>query len=203
MGAVGIWGMHFIGNLAIKMGQGQPELQIRYSPGFTFGAFFTPIFVLSIAFYRFGTAKSVTHWGTLLGGTLTGLAVCAMHYISQLGLANYSTSYFKGYVVGSVIVAIITNTVVLSVFFYLRVTWTDTWLKRLFTASAMAASVSAMHWVATIGCAYRFTTVDIARAGSVISLSRQSTALVIVCMVHIPRAFMVEEADNTSRLAAA
>ena len=64
MGAVGIWSMHYIGNLAIEMGQGESELQIQYSTGFTVSSIFTPIIVLGLAFYYFGTSKSVTHWST-------------------------------------------------------------------------------------------------------------------------------------------
>lgn len=182
MGAVGIWSMHYIGNLAIEMGQGQSELQIQYSPAFTVASIFTPITVLCLAFYYFGTSKSVTHWSTFLGGTLTGFAVCAMHYLGQIGIANYTTSYSAGYVVGSAIIAIFASTVALGVFFYLTATWTDNIPKRVLIAALMAASVSGMHWVATIGCTYRFT-MDTASTGSMRARSRQVTAIVVICMV--------------------
>ena len=39
MGGVGIWCIPFIGNLAIEMDKGQPDLQIQYSAGFTVGSF--------------------------------------------------------------------------------------------------------------------------------------------------------------------
>ena len=183
MGAVGIWCMHYIGNLAIEMGQGQSKLQIQYSPGFTVISLFTPIIVLSVAFYYFGTSKSVTHWSTFLGGTLTGFAVCAMHYLGQIGIANYTTSYSVGYVIGSAIIAVFASTVALGVFFYLTATWTDNIFKRAMIAALMAASVSGMHWVATVGCTYRFTTVDTAGIGGLRAHSRQVTAIVVICMV--------------------
>ena len=175
--------MHYIGNLAIEMGQGQSELQIQYSPGFTVSSILTPIIVLCLAFYYFGTSKSVTHWSTFLGGTLTGFAVCAMHYLGQIGIANYTTSYSVGYVIGSAIIAIFASTVALGVFFYLTATWTDSIPKRVLIAALMAASVSGMHWVATLGCTYRFTMVDTAGIGSLVARSRQVTAIVVICMV--------------------
>ncbi|KAL2055356.1 hypothetical protein ABVK25_004164 [Lepraria finkii] len=39
MGGVGIWCIPFIGNLAIEMDKGQPDLQIQYSAGFNVGSF--------------------------------------------------------------------------------------------------------------------------------------------------------------------
>ncbi len=63
MGAVGIWCMHFIGNLAIVMHDGEPALQIQYSPGFTAGSFLLPIVGLAIAFYFYHTSESVSVLG--------------------------------------------------------------------------------------------------------------------------------------------
>lgn len=195
MGAVGIWSMHYIGNLAIEMGQGQSELRIQYSPGFTVISLFTPIIVLSAAFYYFGTSKSVTHWSTFLGGTLTGFAVCAMHYLGQIEIVNYTTSYSVGHVIGSVIIAVFASTVALGVFFYLTATWTDNIFKRVLIAALMAASVSGMHWVATVGCTYRFTTVDNAGVGGLRAHTRQVTAVVVICMVSGSRIGIWQDTD--------
>ena len=196
MGAVGIWSMHYIGNLAIEMGQGQPELRIQYSLGFTVISLFTPIIVLSAAFYYFGTSKSVTHWSTFLGGTLTGFAVCAMHYLGQIRIMNYTTSYSVGHVIGSVIVAVFASTVALGVFFYLTATWTDNIFKRVLIAALMAASVSGMHWVATVGCTYRFTTSNTAGIGAMRAHSRQGTATVVICMVSGPCIVLTQVTDH-------
>ena len=106
-----------------------------------------------------------------------------MHYLGQIGIANYTTSYSVGYVIGSVIIAIFASTVALGVFFYLTATWTDNIPKRILIAALMAASVSGMHWVATVGCTYRFTMVDTAGRGSLRARSRQVTAIVVICMV--------------------
>ena len=128
MGGVSIWCMHFIGNLAIEMDKGPPDLQIQYSTGFSVGSFLLPIFVLVIAFYFFGTSESVSMLGTTIGGVLTGVAVYGMHYMSQIGLANYATSYAIGCVFGSAVIAIFTNIVTIGIFFYMKATWTDSWL---------------------------------------------------------------------------
>lgn len=181
MGAVAIWSMHYIGNRAIVMAQGEPNLQIQYSPGFTAGSFFLPVCVVAIAFYFFSVSENVRIQGAMVGGLLVGSAVCGMHYLGQKGIANYTPSYSWRHVFGSAIIAVVANTVALGVFFYLRSTWTNSWWKRLSCASLLAVSVSGMHWVATVGTAYRMRTSMI---GKTTGLSREATVVVVICLVR-------------------
>ncbi|KAL9008849.1 MAG: hypothetical protein Q9173_006069 [Seirophora scorigena] len=153
MGAVAIWSMHFIGNRAIIMAQGERHLQIQYNAAFTAGSFFLPICVLGIAFYLLGFSEKVNITQVMLVGLLTGAAVCGVHYFGQGGISNYLVSYKWQYVLGSAFIAITAATLALGVFFYLKATWTDNWMKRALCASVLAVSVSGMHWVATaMGC---------------------------------------------------
>ncbi|CAD6580433.1 MAG: hypothetical protein ASARMPREDX12_009564 [Alectoria sarmentosa] len=179
MGAVAIWSMHYIGNRAIVMVQGEPNLQIQYNPGFTAGSFFLPVCVVGIAFYFFSITDNVSVLGTLVGGLLVGSAVCGMHYMGQKGIANYISSYSWKHVLGSAIVAVAANTIALGVFFYFKSTWTNNWWKRMSCASLLAVSVSGMHWVATVGTAYRMkvTTMEMTSG-----LSREATVVVVICL---------------------
>ena len=181
MGAVAIWSMHFIGNRAILMAKGEPYLQIRYNPGFTAGSFFLPVCVVAIAFYLFSVSEHVSILGTVVGGLLVGSAVCGMHYMGQKGIANYTPIYAWRRVLGSAIIAVVANTIALGVFFYFRSAWTNSWWKRLSCASLLAVSVSGMHWVATVGTAYRMRQ-DIMEKTS--GLSREATVVVVICLVR-------------------
>ncbi len=58
---------HFIGNRAIELGNGEPELQIAYSSRFTALSFFIPILVLLAAFVAIG-AKNRVSWWRVSGG---------------------------------------------------------------------------------------------------------------------------------------
>lgn len=180
MGAVAIWSMHFIGNRAIEMAQGQPSDQIQYSPGFTAGSFFLPIVVVGIAFYLFSTSEKVSVLWTLMGGLLTGFAVCGMHYLGQGGIANYTPFYLWTYVVGSAIIAVVATTVALGVFFYFNSMWTNSWWKRGLCASLLAVAVSGMHWTATVGTKYRFKPYI---GETMEGLSREATVVVVICLV--------------------
>ena len=180
MGAVAIWAMHFIGNRAITMLEGQHHIQIQYSAGYTAGSFFLPICVVCIAFYLLSLSEKVNIIRILVVGFLTGAAVCGMHYLGQGGIANYYVSYEWPYVLGSAFIAVTAATVALGVFFYLKHSWAHNWWKRGLCAALLAASVSGMHWVATVGTIYRHRSE--ARKGG--GLGRQDTVVIVLCLVR-------------------
>ncbi|KAL8933102.1 MAG: hypothetical protein Q9216_006523 [Gyalolechia sp. 2 TL-2023] len=177
MGAVAIWSMHYIGNRAIIMARGERELQIQYNAAYTAASFFLPIGVLSVAFYFLGRYESVKIVQIIVAGVLTGSAVCGMHYSGQGGISNYMVSYKWEYVFGSSVIAVSAATVALGVFFHFKATWTNNWWKRAICASILAASVSGMHWVATVGTTYRYR--RMARRGD--GLTRQATVVIVLC----------------------
>ncbi|KAI9928340.1 hypothetical protein MW887_002378 [Aspergillus wentii] len=178
MGGIGIWCMHFIGNRAVILGDGDPHIQIYYSMAFTGISFALPVCVLLIAFYAVGVEEKAGYIRILMGGILTGSAVCGMHYVGQLGIANYKCSYHVGSVVGSAIIAIFASTSALGIFFRWRATWTDVWWRRGICGCLLAVAVSGMHWTATAGTSYREHDETI-RHGT--PLSRSQT--VIICAV--------------------
>ncbi|KAJ5619996.1 hypothetical protein N7510_003980 [Penicillium lagena] len=155
MGGIGIWCMHFIGNRAVVLGDGSPEIQILYNVAFTGTSFVLPVVVLLIAFYAIGGEEKAGYIRILAGGLLTGSSVCGMHYVGQLGIANYKCSYRVANVVGSAIIAIFSSTTALGIFFRWRASWTDSWWRRGICAFLLAGAVSGMHWTAAAGTSYR------------------------------------------------
>ena len=151
--------MHYIGNRAISLLDGQESLQIQYSPGFTAGSFFLPICGVGMAFYFFSITERITPTSTIIGGLLMGSAVCGMHYMGQGGITNYELSYSWHYVLGSAIIAVAASTIALGVFFYFKSVWTNSWQKRGGCASLLALAVTGMHYCATRGTAYRLRSI--------------------------------------------
>ncbi|KAE8146401.1 hypothetical protein BDV25DRAFT_51582 [Aspergillus avenaceus] len=178
MGGVGIWCMHFIGNRAIVLGNGESSVQILYSMTFTGVSFVLPVVVLLAAFYAIGASEKAGYARIFTGGLLTGSSVCGMHYVGQLGIANYKCSYRSANVVGSAIIAIFASTTALGIFFRWRATWTDSWWRRGVCGCLLAAAVSGMHWTAAVGTSYREHDESVKRGGQ---LSRTQT--VIICSV--------------------
>ncbi|QIW96988.1 hypothetical protein AMS68_002506 [Peltaster fructicola] len=157
-GVMGIWCMHYIGNRAIVMDNGQDELQLVYAPGFTTLSIFLPIFGLTCAFAaaEYPTKSPMLHWLALTGtGVLGGLSIVGMHYIGNMGIYNYDLEYSSSYLAASILIAIGDCLGVLVLFY----TWRDKWIsalwKRVPCAVFLAGGVSAMHFTATVGCKYR------------------------------------------------
>ena len=189
--------MHFIGNRAITLGDGRSQAQIVYNSGFTAVSFFLPIGVLLGAFYLLGVTESNNQVYIAGSGILTGAAVCGMHYVGQLGIANYHCHYRAGNVVGSAIIAVLASLVALSVFFRFRAAWTNQWWKRLFCASILACAVSGMHWIATVGTSYTFKGLEYDYGSG---LSRSQTVIICAVLVSLPSAGFYPLADYLTGL---
>lgn len=81
MGGIAIWSMHFLGNRAIILHDGDPQYQLEYNPGFTALSFFLPILVLLLAYLLTGTNEKVSPLRVFSGGIFGGLAICGMHLL--------------------------------------------------------------------------------------------------------------------------
>ncbi|KAL2830772.1 hypothetical protein BDW59DRAFT_13954 [Aspergillus cavernicola] len=178
MGGIGIWCMHFIGNRAIVLGNGHNSVQVLYSMSFTGVSFVLPVVVLIMAFYAAGTSEKAGYIRILIGGVLTGGAVCGMHYIGQLGISNYKCTYQAANVAGSAVIAVFASTTALGIFFRSRISWTNRWWRRGICGCLLALAVSGMHWTAAVGTTYKEHDPSAHPAGQ---LSRTQT--VIICSV--------------------
>lgn len=172
--------MHFIGNRAIVLGDGDGSIQILYNVAFTGTSFVLPVAVLLFAFYAIGVEEKAGYIRILIGGLLTGSSVCGMHYVGQLGISNYRCSYHPANVVGSAIIAIFSSTAALGIFFRWRASWTDSWWRRGLCACLLAGAVSGMHWTAAAGTIYRDHDQNISNGQQ---LSRSQ--VVIICAVLV------------------
>jgi NO-binding membrane sensor protein with MHYT domain len=192
MGGIGIWCMHFIGNRAIVLGNGEGNIQILYNVAFSGTSFALPVAVLLFAFYAIGVEEKAGYIRILIGGLLTGSSVCGMHYVGQLGISNYRCSYHPANVVGSAIIAIFSSTTALGIFFRWRASWTDSWWRRGLCACLLAGAVSGMHWTASVGTIYRDH--DQNRSNGT-QLSRSQVVVICAVLVCIQCFFCV---DNVS-----
>jgi NO-binding membrane sensor protein with MHYT domain len=151
--------MHFIGNRAIILGDGTPEIQLVYSPGYSTLSVFLPIIGLTIAFgaAEYPSRSPVLHWIALTcTGVFAGLSIVGMHYIGNFGISNYQLEYVPRYLAGSIVIAIGDCLVVLILFYTWREKWISDWWKRLLCAIVLAGGVSAMHFTASTNCIYQF-----------------------------------------------
>lgn len=179
MGGIAIWCMHYIGNRAIDLANGEIQLQIAYSSGFTALSFFVPIIVLLGAFVAIGTSSTVSWWRVAVGGTLAGAAICGMHYLGNASINNYVCIYNAANVVGAALIAVAASILALSLFFVFRAAWTNSWWKRGCSAILLAGAVSGMHWCASTGTKYKLVAINEQTDNQ---LSRNTTVIVVICL---------------------
>ena len=167
--------MHFIAMHAIIMGEGDLALRMTYSPALTVGSFFLPIVVIAIAFFIVSASQEVNVFNFVLGGLITGTAICGMHYVGVIGVKNYICLFDFRVVVASVVIALLAASVALGVFFRFKYAWTDAGWKRGACALALASAISLMHWTASLGTTYQWRGVQVAGGGL------PSTSAIAVC----------------------
>ncbi|CAG1994736.1 unnamed protein product [Fusarium graminearum] len=177
MGGISIWSMHFIGNQALTLGQGEAEMQVDYSVGITVLSFCMPVVFLLAAFYAIGISNGIAWWRVITAGILCGSAICGMHYLGNASIRNYECIYNKIYIVGAAIIAVVASTVALAMFFILQSLSGGTWWKRTISAFVLAGAVSSMHWCASVGTEYRLV-----RLRRVQESSRTATVVAVICL---------------------
>ncbi|XWW98907.1 hypothetical protein V2A60_006911 [Cordyceps javanica] len=177
MGGIAIWSMHFIGNRALFILDGQADLQVAYSTGLTVASMFVPILVLLLAFLAVTNNDRVQWWKISLSGFLSGGAICGMHYLGNASISNYRCTYTIAYVVGAAIIAVSASTAALAVFFVFESSWKTAWWRRVLCAAVLAGAVSGMHWCASVGT--QFVLVG-RRSGN--GMSRDTTIIIVICL---------------------
>ncbi|KAK4164758.1 hypothetical protein QBC43DRAFT_317420 [Cladorrhinum sp. PSN259] len=183
MGGVSIWCMHFVGNRALDLLDGQPELTIAYSAGVTAASFFVPIFVLYAAFFVVTSTNSPTEvswWRIVVSGALSGGAICGMHYLGNASISNYRCYYNVANVAGAVVIAVTASSVALALFFVFRATWNNAWWKRIGCALVLASAVSGMHWCAAIGTSYELLYLTSRR-----DLAGRNTLVIVITVLSV------------------
>lgn len=150
LGGVGVWSMHFIGMLALRMDVGS-----SYS---------VPETLVSLAVAVIATAGSVALAASrpdslarlLLAGCLLGLSVVLMHYLGMFGLKIYGFISWDMLLVGaSIVIAMVAATAAL----WLALN-TPTLKRRLAAALAMGVAVCAMHYTGMAAAEFICTTTE-------------------------------------------
>lgn len=136
LGGIGIWSMHFIGMLAMRVDMG-----VGYAATET---------LVSLAFAVVGSTLALSwvarHPGStrhlLQGGLVLGLAVCVMHYLGMYGMRFGGFLEWSGLLVGvSVAIALVAATAALFLAFSVRGI-----AARALAAAVMGVAVCAMHY---------------------------------------------------------
>jgi NO-binding membrane sensor protein with MHYT domain len=135
----GIWAMHFIAMLGFTVS----DTTLVYDIPLTLGSLLVSVAVVGVGVFYVGYRPQ--GWGTLLvGGTLTGVGVAAMHYMGMAAMAlDGHVHYDLGMVALSVAVAVLAATAALWMTLNVRGLWAA-----LVAALVAGVAVCAMHYIA-------------------------------------------------------
>jgi NO-binding membrane sensor protein with MHYT domain len=136
LGGVGVWAMHFVGMVALKLNVGS-----SYALAETVISLVAAIAATSLALGF--VAKAPEQMGRIVGaGTVLGLGVVFMHYLGMHGLKFNGFIQWDWRMVGlSVLIAVVAASAALWLAFK-----TPSLSKRIAAAGVMALAVCAMHY---------------------------------------------------------
>jgi NO-binding membrane sensor protein with MHYT domain len=148
LGGIGVWAMHFVGMLALKL-----DLASSYAMVETGVSLIAAILAASLALGY--VARAPERVGRMvMAGALLGMSVVVMHYLGMYGMKiggyiqwNYAI------VAASIAIAIVAATAALWLAFH-----TPALLKRLGAALVMAVAVCAMHYTGMAAAEFVCTT---------------------------------------------
>lgn len=148
LGGVGVWSMHFIGMLALRMDVGS-----SYAMTETFASLAVVVIAAMLA-VRYAAANPNSLPRLALAGTGLGAGVVVMHYLGMFGLKIYGYVTWNTLLVGaSVLIAVVASTVALWLAFH-----TPTLSRRVQASLAMGVAVCAMHYTGMAGAEFVCTT---------------------------------------------
>lgn len=159
-GLVAIWCMHFVGNRAIVLGEGEDDIQLYYSPVFTAVSAILPIVVIFLGllvadrFYKGNRSSKTRYVALLVCGVCAGAAVTEMHYLGNQGTTNYRLEPSWPFIIGAASIAIGACLIAFGLFFHWSGHWMNNIWRRLLVACFLAVAVSGMHWTAAAGTVY-------------------------------------------------
>ncbi|KAH7094571.1 hypothetical protein FB567DRAFT_585938 [Paraphoma chrysanthemicola] len=159
-GLVAIWCMHFVGNRAIILGDGEDAIQLYYSSTYTAVSAILPVVVIFLGllvadrFYK-GSRRPLTRYSALVVcGVCAGAAVTEMHYLGNNGTTNYYLKLSVPHVVGAACIAVGACLISFGLFFHWSGHWVNFIWRRIIVACFLALAVSGMHWTAAAGTWY-------------------------------------------------
>ena len=139
---IGIWSMHFIGMLSMKM-----PMIMSYHLWLTVGSLSIAVVASTLAINIAVPGKSLSPYRLILATLILSAGVVSMHYVGMAALMlKGSIIWDRRIVLLSVLIAVIASGAALWLAFHLREKRKGVYINRLAAALVMAAAICAMHY---------------------------------------------------------
>lgn len=194
---MGIWSMHFIGMLAMKM-----SMPINYHLSLTAFSFFIALISATVAINIAISGNTLSTKRLLIATSILSAGVVTMHYVGMYAVIEHvAITWDRSLILLSVIIAVAASGVGLWLAFHLRQNSRRALINRLIAAFIMALAIASMHYTG-MGAAtfthFGHTTHD---GLSTLELSIWVCAVTLVILGIMLVVSMVDSQLRTSRLA--
>lgn len=194
---MGIWSMHFIGMLAMKM-----SMPINYHFSLTAFSFFIALISATLAINiaisgnTLSTKRLVVATGILSAGVVT------MHYVGMYAIIEHAAILWShSLILLSVMIAIVASGVGLWLAFHLRQNTRRALINRLVAALIMALAIASMHYTGMGAATFTHFGHTVHNGLSTLELSVWVCAVTLVILGIMLVVSMVDSQLRTSRLA--
>ncbi len=194
---MGIWSMHFIGMLAMKM-----SMPINYHFSLTAFSFFIALISATLAINiaisgnTLSTKRLVVATGILSAGVVT------MHYVGMYAIIEHvAILWSHSLILLSVMIAIVASGVGLWLAFHLRQNTRRALINRLVAAFIMALAIASMHYTGMGAATFTHFGHSVHNGLSTLELSVWVCAVTLVILGIMLVVSMVDSQLRTSRLA--
>ena len=194
---MGIWSMHFIGMLAMKM-----SMPINYHFSLTAFSFFIALISATLAINiaisgnTLSTKRLVVATGILSAGVVT------MHYVGMYAIIEHAAILWShSLILLSVMIAIVASGVGLWLAFHLRQNTRRALFNRLVAALIMALAIASMHYTGMGAATFTHFGHTVHNGLSTLELSVWVCAVTLVILGIMLVVSMVDSQLRTSRLA--
>ncbi|OWA34174.1 PAS domain S-box protein [Saccharibacillus sp. O16] len=188
---LGIWSMHFVGMLALKM-----PMQMTYSIPLVILSMILPIVVSFIALWTV-TRQRLTWRALLLGGLLLASGVVDMHYTGMAAM-TMKISYDPWLVALSVVIALTASLAALALMRELRQEGRHI-LVKLAAAVIMGGAIAGMHYTGMAAASFHIHEHNMSRMNDT-QVDTESLALIIALSSILLIGFTIYGAFMNSRL---
>lgn len=139
---MGIWSMHFIGMLAMKM-----SMPLNYQLPLTFLSFAIALLAASFAIHIVISATPLSRIRLIAATVVLSMGMVAMHYVGMAAVVGHGAIVWNPGLVGlSVVIAVVTTGLGLRLAFSPHQTTRQTLLNRLAASLVVALAIFAMHY---------------------------------------------------------
>lgn len=194
---MGIWSMHFIGMLAMKM-----SLPINYHFSLTAFSFLIALISATLAINIAISGQTLSTRRLIVATSLLSTGVVTMHYVGMVAIVEHVAIRWQiSLILLSVVIAIIASGIGLWLAFHLRQNTRRALINRLIAALVMALAIASMHYTG-MGAATFTHFGHTAHDGlSTLELSIWVCAVTLVILGIMLVISMVDSQLRTSRLA--